>query len=91
MLIDQCLAYSSPEKLLPAADRNKYRSSQVDNVWRTRNLGTFSPRCLHIISPRITQRAMGKRRHKDYRHHLGQKTQIRLYRYARTDTHMEKP
>ena len=40
----QCLAQSSPEKLPPAADGNKYRDPRSDIMQRMRHLGTLSPK-----------------------------------------------
>ncbi|KAL6090570.1 hypothetical protein STEG23_009419, partial [Scotinomys teguina] len=46
---DQCLAQTSSERLPPAADGNKYRDAQPDNVQSMRDLGTLSPtRCLDM-------------------------------------------
>ena len=41
VLIAQGLTQTSSEKLLPVADGNKYRDSQLDNV---RDLETLSPK-----------------------------------------------
>lgn len=38
MLIDQCLAQSSSEKLPPAAYGNKYRDPEPDHVQKVRDL-----------------------------------------------------
>ena len=52
MLIDQCLAQPSSVTLPPAADGNKYRDPQPDNMQRVRDLGTLSPKsdCFHQSS-----------------------------------------
>lgn len=44
MLIDQCLAQSSSEKLPPAEGGSKCRDPHLDNVKRVRDLVTVSPK-----------------------------------------------
>lgn len=44
ILVGQCLAKPSSEKLSPAVDRNKCRDTQLDYVQRVRGLETFIPK-----------------------------------------------
>jgi hypothetical protein len=44
---DQCLAQTSPEKLPPAADGNKYRDPQPDIIQTVKDYGILGPKELH--------------------------------------------
>jgi hypothetical protein len=68
-LIVQCLALPSLEKLPPAADGNKCRDPQTDNVQRVRDLGTFRLKrdVSTIIPPFRAQGTLLKMRWEDLR------------------------
>lgn len=56
LLIDQCLTQASSEKCLYAADGNKYKGSQPDNVQRVRETGGR-----RIVTARGNGRHQGKK------------------------------
>ena len=52
VLVDQCFAQPSAEKLPPALNENKHRDLQMDHVQRVRDLGLLSSKWnISLLTP----------------------------------------